>query len=79
MGYVVAAPEILSVAASDLANIGSMLQAANAAATTPTVSVLSAAATRYRKPLRSCLAPTPVTTRPSAHRRLGFTPSLFRP
>ncbi|WP_231389856.1 PE family protein [Mycobacterium marinum] len=44
MGYVVAAPEILSVAASDLANIGSTLQAANAAATTPTVSVLSAAA-----------------------------------
>ncbi|WP_142400979.1 PE family protein, partial [Mycobacterium marinum] len=44
MGYVVAAPEILSVAASDLANIGSALQAANAAATTPTVSVLAAAA-----------------------------------
>ena len=37
MSFVIAAPEFVAAAAGDLANIGSMINAANAAATTPTV------------------------------------------
>jgi hypothetical protein len=44
MSYVIAAPEMIASAASDVANIGSTLNAANAAAVTPTVAVLPAAA-----------------------------------
>ncbi|GAB7143971.1 hypothetical protein LRC484719_25620 [Mycobacterium riyadhense] len=44
MSFVVAAPEILSAAATDLANIGSSISAANAAALAPTTGVLAAGA-----------------------------------
>jgi hypothetical protein len=44
MSYVIAAPEMIASAASDVANIGSTLNAANAAAVAPTVAVLPAAA-----------------------------------
>ncbi len=42
MSYVIAAPELLAAAASDVAGIGSSLSAANAAATAPTTSVVAA-------------------------------------
>ena len=44
MSWVIAAPEYVAAAASDLANIGSSLSAANAAAMTPTSGVLAAGA-----------------------------------
>src|ERR1700756_1274283 len=43
MSYVVAAPEFLASAASDLSNIGSGLTAAHAAAAGPTTAVMAAA------------------------------------
>jgi PE family protein len=44
MSWVVAAPEYVSAAASDLANIGSAISSANAAALVPTSGVLAAGA-----------------------------------
>jgi hypothetical protein len=43
MSYVIAAPEIMTSAATDLATIGSNLSAANAAAAAPTTGILAAA------------------------------------
>ena len=43
MSYVIAAPEMMTSAATDLSNIGSALTAANAAAATQTTGVLAAA------------------------------------
>ena len=44
MSYVIAAPESVSAAATDLANIGSAISSANAAALAPTSDVLAAGA-----------------------------------
>ncbi len=44
MSFVIAGPEELSAAASDLAGIGSAISAANAAAAVPTTNVLVAGA-----------------------------------
>lgn len=44
MSFVVAAPELMSSAATDLAGLDSMLNAAHAAAATQTTGVLTAAA-----------------------------------
>src|SRR5215469_9838319 len=43
MSYVIAAPELMTSAATDLSNIGSALTAAKAAAAAPTTGVLAAA------------------------------------
>ena len=43
MSSVIAAPELITTAATDLRNIGSTLSAAHAAAATPTMGVLAAA------------------------------------
>ena len=43
MSFVIATPEFVTAAATDLANIGSTLSAANAAAAAPTTGVLAAA------------------------------------
>ena len=43
MSYVIAAPEFVTAAASDLANIGSTISSANAAALLPTTGILVAA------------------------------------
>jgi len=43
MSFVIAAPESVTAAASDLANIGSAIRSANAAASVSTSNVLSAA------------------------------------
>ena len=42
MSFLIAAPEYVTAAASDLANIGSTISSANAAAATPTSAVLAA-------------------------------------
>ena len=44
MSYVIAVPEMMASAATDLANIGSSLSEANAAAAAPTTGVLAAGA-----------------------------------
>src|SRR6202142_2723390 len=44
MSLVTAAPELMTVTATDLANIGSTISAAHMAAATPTVAVVPAAA-----------------------------------
>lgn len=44
MSFVIAVPEFLSAAATDLANLGSTISAANAAASIPTTGVLAAGA-----------------------------------
>ena len=44
MSFVIAAPEFMATAASDLANIGSTLSAANAAALAPMTIVLASGA-----------------------------------
>lgn len=44
MSYVVVPPEMVAAAATDLANIGSVLSEANAAAAAPTIGVLAAGA-----------------------------------
>ncbi|WP_139805119.1 PE family protein, partial [Mycobacterium intermedium] len=43
MSFVIASPDVLAAAATDLANLGSALGAANAAAVNPTTSILVAA------------------------------------
>jgi hypothetical protein len=43
MSYVIAAPELMTSAATDLSNIGSTLTAAKAAAAAPTTGILAAA------------------------------------
>ncbi len=43
MSFVVVVPEMLSMAATDLASVGSALSAANTAAAAPTTSILAAA------------------------------------
>jgi hypothetical protein len=43
MSYVIAAPEMMTAAATDLANIGSTIRAANAAAAAPTTGIVVAA------------------------------------
>jgi hypothetical protein len=43
MSFVIASPELVTAAATDLANIASTLGEANAAAATPTTGVLAAA------------------------------------
>lgn len=58
MSYLVVVPELVAAAATDLANIGSSISAANAAAAAPTTALVAAggdhwsqpAATRYRRP-----------------------------
>jgi hypothetical protein len=50
MSFVIAAPEFVTAAASDLASIGSTIGAANAAAAFPTTGVLAAGADEVSQP-----------------------------
>ncbi|MGB9222675.1 PE family protein, partial [Mycobacterium sp.] len=44
MSFVIAAPDIVKAAATDLASVGTAISAANAAAVAPTTTVMTAAA-----------------------------------
>ncbi len=66
MSYVLATPEMVAAAANNLAQIGSTLSAANAAALAPTTGVLAAAPTRCRQRWRRCFPGTPRPIRHSA-------------
>lgn len=59
MSFVIAAPEVMAAAATDLANIGSSISAASAAAAGPTMGILAAAPTRCRWRSRRCSGRTP--------------------
>lgn len=58
MQFVIAAPEFVAAAATDLANIGSTISAANVAAAAPTSGVLAAGADEVSAVSRRCLANT---------------------
>jgi hypothetical protein len=58
MSFVIAAPEMVTSAASDLASIGSMIGEANAVAAAPTAGVIAAARMRYRRRSRHCFLAT---------------------
>ena len=56
MSYLVAAPEFLASAATDLSNVGSAVIAANAAAAAPTTGVLAAGADEVSAAVASLFA-----------------------
>ena len=73
MAFLIAAPELLAAAATDLANIGSTISVANAAAAFPTTGVLAAGADEvsgeYRGVVRGARGRS---IRRSARRRRSF-------
>ncbi|CMI72217.1 PE-PGRS family protein [Mycobacterium tuberculosis] len=79
MSFVIVAPEALMSVASEVAGIGSALNAANAAAAAPTTGVLAAAADEVSAAMAALFGDvTPRSTRGSAPRRRGFMPSSCR-
>lgn len=79
MSFVIANPEMLAAAATDLAGIRSAISAATAAAAAPTIQVAAAGADEVSLASRRCLASTPRPIRRSAPRRRSFTTSSCRP
>lgn len=80
MSFVIAVPEALTMAASDLANIGSTINAANAAAALPTTGVVAAAADEvFRRQLRPCSGRTRRAIRLLVRSCRRFTPSSCSP
>lgn len=80
MSYVLATPEMVAAAANNLAQIGSTLSAANAAALAPTTGVLAAGADEVSAAVASLFsghAQAPI--RHSARRRPRFMNGLSRP
>lgn len=55
MSFVIAAPEVMAAAATDLANIGSSISAASAAAAGPTMGILAAGADEVSVAISACL------------------------
>jgi hypothetical protein len=72
MSYVIAAPEYVAAAASDLAHIGSSIGAANAAAMTPTSGVLAAGADEV-----SAMIAALFSTHPQAYQALSALAASF--
>lgn len=79
MSYVLATPEMVAAAANNLAQIGSTLSAANAAALAPTTGVLAAGADEVSAAVASLFPGTPRPIRHSARRRPRFMNGLSRP
>ncbi len=69
MSFLIAAPEMLTAAAADIATIGSTISAADAIAAAPTTSVLAAAADEVSLAIAACSARTPSGIRHSACKR----------
>lgn len=78
MSFVIVAPEALMSVASEVAGIGSALNAANAAAAAPTTGVLAAAADEVSAAMAALFGAHARSTRGSAPRRRGFMPSSCR-
>ena len=64
MSYVIAAPESLAAAATDIAGIGSALSAANATAAAPTTGALTAGADEVSEAIAGLLRRTPRNFKP---------------
>ncbi len=75
MSSVIAAPELITNAATDLANIGSTISEANAAAATQTTGVLAAAEDEVSAAIAGCFPATASGFRRLALRRRRFMPS----
>ena len=78
MSYLVAAPEFLASAATDLSNVGSTVIAANAAAAAPTTGVLAAGADEVSAAIASLFSGHGRAFRRSVRRRRRFMPSSCR-
>ncbi len=59
MSFVIATPELVTAAATDLANVGSSLGEASVAAAASTTGGWSPLVMRCRRPLRRCFPATP--------------------
>jgi hypothetical protein len=79
MSYVVAAPEMMTSAASDLARIESALSAAHAAAATQTTAVLAAAEDEVSARTRSITAMTAASSGSSPSARSAWASALMVP
>lgn len=79
MSFVIAAPETLVRAASDLANIGSTLGAANAAALGPTTELLAAGADEVSAAIASLFAAHGQAYQAVSAQMSAFMPSSFKP
>jgi len=64
MSFVMAVPEVLGTAATDLAGLGSSLNAVNAAAVAQTTGVLPRPGMKCRRPSRRCFPRTARRIRP---------------
>ncbi|EFD15977.1 PE-PGRS family protein [Mycobacterium tuberculosis CPHL_A] len=78
MSFVIAAPEVIAAAATDLASLESSIAAANAAAAANTTALLARGPMKSRRRLRRCSAPTARPIRRSAPKRRRFMPSSCR-
>ena len=78
MSSLVAAPEFLASAATDLSNIGSTLTAANAAAATRTTGVLAAAEDEVSAAIAAVFSGHGQSFRRLVRRRRRFMSSLYR-
>jgi hypothetical protein len=72
MSFVIAAPEMMTAAASDFADIESALSAANVAATDPTTAVLAAGTDEV-----SAAIAAPFSAHGQAYQTLGAEASAF--
>ncbi len=78
MSFVVAAPEWVAAAATDLANIGSAIGAANTAAVAPTTGVIAAGADEVSAAIAALFGPHAQAYQALSARRRSFTPSSYR-
>jgi hypothetical protein len=79
MSFVIAVPELLGTAATDLAGVGSTLSAANAAGGAQTTGVLAAAEDEVSAAIAAQFSHTGRGIRRSARRRRRFTTSSCGP
>ena len=77
MSFLIAAPELVAAAATDLANIGSTISVANAAAAFPTTGALAAGADEVSASIAALFGRTRRRIRRSARRPRSFMLSLF--
>lgn len=79
MSFVIANPEMLAAAATDLAGIRSAISAATAAAAAPTIQVAAAGADEVSLAISALFGQHAQAYRRSAPRRRSFTTSSCRP
>lgn len=78
MSFVVAVPDFIGSAATDLTGIGSTLSAANAAAAIPTTEILAAAEDEISTAI-AALPATPRPIKPPVPKRRRLAAGLCRP